>query len=40
MAASGITISMGNVSVKGMDEDDFMKKMKEVPPNNPIEIAE
>lgn len=36
LAASGISISVGN----GMDNGDFMKKMKEVPPYNPIEIAE
>lgn len=40
LAASGISISMDNVTVKGMEADDFMKQMKEIPPYNPIEIAE
>ena len=39
IAAAGISISFD--SVKNTDEaDDFMKKMKAVPPYNPIEIAE
>lgn len=40
LAAAGISISFGNASVQGMDSDDLMKKMKEIPPYNPIEIAE
>lgn len=40
LAASGISISMDNVTVGGMEADDFMKQMNEIPPYNPIEIAE
>lgn len=40
LAAAGISISMDNVTVTGTDADDFMKKMKDIPPYNPIEIAE
>lgn len=40
LAVAGISISFGNTTVKGMDSGDLMKKMKEIPPYNPIEIVE
>lgn len=41
MKAAGITISVDNVTIEGGgDKDEFMKSLKEVPPYNPIEIAE
>lgn len=38
--ASGITLTTSNVKVKGADVNDVLKHWNDVPPYNPIEIAE
>lgn len=40
LKAAGITISASNIKVEGADANDMMKQLNEVPPYNPIEIAE
>ena len=40
LKAAGITISASNVKVEGGDADDVLNHLKDVPPYNPIEIAE
>lgn len=40
LKAAGISISVSNVKVEGGDADDVLNKLKDVPPYNPIEIAE
>ena len=40
LKAAGISISVSNVKVEGGDADDVLSHLKDVPPYNPIEIAE